>query len=364
MTVSTEVRIGRTSRDPFDNFFRSPLLDRTVTQLITSKPLTVTVEPLPAKGKPVDFSGLVGRLAVSASIDKRKAETNEAITLRVELRGSGNMRMVPEPEIGFPLDVETYPPKVDEKIEREGSRITGTKSYEFVMIPRAPGRITIPPIAYNYFDRSSRSYKSVATSPIVVEVTGDAVTAPRVAGRVRGEILPLREDIRFIQTGLPALRPTGRSLFDGPVFWVVLTVPLMFVVGAMAGRRHLDRLQGDVAYARHRRAGRVARKRMSAARALGEHGTQQEFYAEAGRALLGFLGDKLNIAEAGFLKDEVRNQLLQKGVSDRIVDAYFECIEQCDLKRFSPSDAAPAEMLEYLNRAESAMSDLDRAIAK
>ncbi len=364
MTLSTEVRVGRTSRDPFDNFFRSPLLDRTVTKLITSKPLTVTVEPLPAEGKPVDFSGLVGSLAVAASIDKRKAETNEAITLRVELSGSGNMRMVPEPKIGFPPDVETYPPRIDEKIDREGSRITGTKSYEFVMIPRAPGSITIPPITYAYFDRSSRSYKSVATRPIVVDVTGDAVTAPRVAGRVRGEILPLREDIRFIQTGPPALRPAGRSLFDGALFWIVLTVPLMFVGGAMAGRRHLDRLQGDVAYARHRRASRVARKRMAAARALADHGTQKEFYAEAGRALLGFLGDKLNIAEAGFLKDEVRNRLQRNGVSDQVADAYFECIELCDLKRFSPSAAAPAEMLEFLGRAENAMSDLDRAIAK
>ncbi len=103
---------------------------------------------------------------------------------------------------------------------------------------------------------------------------------------------------------------------------------------------------------------------MSAARALADHGTQKELYAEAGRALLGFLGDKLNIAEAGFLKDEVRDRLQRNGISELVTDAYFECIEQCDLKRFAPSDAAPAEMLEFLGRAESAMSDLDRAISQ
>ncbi|MFQ5702759.1 MAG: BatD family protein [Gemmatimonadales bacterium] len=364
MVLETEIRVRRRSLDPFDDFFRSPLFDQTVSKVIASKPFTITVRPLPARGRPAGFSGLVGKLNISASIDKVKAETNEALTLKVKLSGEGNMRTLPEPKVAFPPDVETYPPKVEEKIEREGNRITGTRNYEYVFIPRAPGKLEIPRIRYSYFDRTSNAYKTVATRPITVDVTGDVVTAPMVAGRVRGEIQPLREDIRFIRTEMPALRRVDHSLFDEKLFWVVLLVPLVSISGALAGRRHLDRLQGDLAYARHRRASRLARKRMAAARALAREGNQAEFYAEAGRALLGFLGDKLNIAEAGFISDEVRAQLRQKGVSERAVDAYFECIAVCDLKRFSPSAAASAEMLEFIERTERAMSDLDGEIAR
>jgi len=132
----------------------------------------------------------------------------------------------------------------------------------------------------------------------------------------------------------------------------------------MGFRRHRDRLLGDVAFARHRRAGRLARKRLSQSRQLVAIDTQREFYAEAGRALQGFLGDKLNIAEAGMIGDEVRDALSGRDVSDDVASGYLDLLAECDRQRFAPSQPSEQAMRAFLARAERAMTALDKALSK
>ena len=213
----------------------------------------------------------------------------------------------------------------------------------------------------SYFDVERGVYETAATDPLTVEVTGDAVDVPVVAGRRRG-IQPLREDIRFIHIRQPSFRPIDRSLANSPGFWVVLLVPLAAVGGAVGVRRHRDRLRGDVAYARHRRASRVAKKRLARARSLAGPETQRNFYAETARALQGFLGDKLNISETGMVHDDVQKRLRGRGLSEDAIAAYFDCLAVCDRQRFAPSAADAGEMQGFLGRVERAMVGLDRGL--
>jgi hypothetical protein len=365
MTVEAQVRVRRRSFDVFDDFFRGgSLLGRNVATLLSSEAIEVEVLPLPEAGRPAEFGGLVGDLGITASVDKVEAETNEAITLSVRVEGEGNIRTLPEPTIDFPADFEVYPPEISEQVDWSGDLVTGRKTFEYVLIPRAPGRRTIPAIEFSYFDPARGSYELAASTPIAVEVTGEPVLGPVAAGRARGAIEPLREDIRFINIREPSFQPVDRSLVTELGFWVVFLVPLTIVAGALGVRRHRDRLQGDVAYARRRRASRVARKRLSRARALLNTDTQREFFAETGKALQGFIGDKLNIAEAGLIREDVRTRLAERGVSDEVTRAYFDCLGVCDRQRFAPSGMDAAEMQAFLARAEQVMTDLDREITR
>jgi hypothetical protein len=202
------------------------------------------------------------------------------------------------------------------------------------------------------------------TAPIEIEVTGNATDVPGVTSRARGEIATLREDIRFIQFETPSFRPTNRSLFGSAGFWLVCLIPMVVVSGAFGVRRHRARLEGDVAYARRRRASRAARKRLTGARNLLGADTQREFYTEVGSALEGFLGDKLNMAAAGLIRDDVIDLLKQNGVSQELMDEYFGCLELTERQRFAPSEADEKVMTEFLTRVESAMSGLDRELSK
>jgi hypothetical protein len=364
MSIEAQVRVRRRSRDPFEDFFRgAPLLGGNVPVIVASEPVQIEVLPL-ADDTPSDFSGLVGEFTIDASVDKSQVAANEAVTLTVHVAGEGNVRMVPEPRVAFPRDFEIYPPEVTQNVEFQGGSVRGEKTFEYVLIPRTPGDAEIPPITLSYFDANLGEYAVSATQPIDVAVTGEeSVTAPGIGVRSRSGVEPLREDIRFIEIGPPQLKAKGRSPFTA-AFWIVLLVPLAAVGGVWGLRKHRDRLEGDVAYARQRRATRVARRRLSSARSTMTIDTPREFYTEVARALEGFLGDKLNFSEAGFIKDDSRARLLQRGVPSEIVGRYLDCLDECDRQRFAPAAVSLEGMQATLKRAEQSMADLDQELRR
>jgi hypothetical protein len=363
LAIEAQVRVRRRPRDLFEDFFSESLFGRRIPVGLASEAVEVEVLPLPENGKPTDFSGFVGRLNVRASLDRTETEANEAVTLRVRMQAEGNVRALPEPSIEFPAEFEVYPPDVSERVDRAGDRVAGTKTFEYVLIPRAPGSKTIPAIEVSYFDTNRRDYATAASEPIGLEVTGTAADTPVVAGRRLG-VEPLREDIRFIHIATPAFRPIGGTLFRQPVFWIVALLPLLTLGGALGYRRHRDHLEGDVAYARHRRAGRVAKKRLGRARSLKSTDTQREFYAEVDRALEGFLADKLNLAEAGLIVEEARARLAARGVSGGVANEYFACLEVCDRQRFAPAESSLEEMSAFLERTAEAMTRLNEELSR
>ncbi len=360
LSVTAQVRIQRRSRSRLEDLFsRSSLFGTVVPVDLASEPVEIEVLPLPDAGRPADFTGLVGSLGLTASIDRPSVETNDAVTFSFRISAEGNIRSLPAPEIRFPADFEVFPPEVSESIVRSASGVRGSRTYEYVLIPRAPGERALPPVSMSYFDVATARYATVATRALTLDVTGEAAAGPTPG--FRAGIETLREDIRFIRIGEPRFVRSGRSLFDEPAFWVLALVPLVAVTGAAGVRRHHDRLSGDVAYARGRRAGRVARKRLQKARSL-KDGDAREFYAEVGRALRGFMADKLNVAELGFLAHEVTSELGRRGVSQDVIQEYGDCIETCDRHRFAPSGSGTGGHQAMLDRAASAIAGLEEGL--
>jgi hypothetical protein len=361
LSVEASVQVRRQRRSIFDDFFGGgSLFGSQVPTVVVSNAVEVEVLPLPVEGRPQSFTGLVGRLNVSGSIDRSSVETNDAVTLELIVEGEGNLRGLAAPIIDFPADFEVFPPEVTETIDRSGSRIRGSKTYTYVLIPRSPGEKNIPPVEMSYFDAESGLYATSASEPFRLEVTGDAVIGVPIG---RASVETLREDIRFIQIGLPSLGALGESLADAPGFWIVALLPLVALLGALGLRRHWDRLEGDVAYARGRRAGRVAKKRLGQARAVMSGGDARVFYAEVERALRGFLADKLNVAEAGFMSEVAEAELRSRGVPVVATKKYFGCLGECDRARFAPPGSSAEQRSAFFYRAVDAMTSVQEGLS-
>ena len=361
MSVEARLQVQRQRRSVFDNFFdRGSLFGSQVPIIVVSAPVQVEVLPLPVQGRPRSFTGLVGRLNVSASIDRSSVETNDAVTLELIIEGEGNLRSLAAPIIDFPADFEVFPPEVTESIDRTGSRIRGSRTYEYVLIPRSPGQKIIPPVEMSYFNAESGLYATSASEPLRLDVTGDPVIGAPIG---RAGVETLREDIRFIRIGPPSLGVLGGSLADAPGFWIVALLPLVALLGAMGLRKHWDRLEGDVAYARGRRAGRVAKKRLGQARVVMAEGDARAFYAEVERALRGFLADKLNVAEAGFMSQVAEAELRRRGVPVAATRNYFACLGECDRARFAPPSSSAEEKSGFLGRAAEAMTAVQEGLS-
>jgi oxygen tolerance protein BatD len=362
MGLEARVRVERKSRDVFSEFFGGrSLFGSLVPVVVESDPIDIEVLPLPTP-RPAGFKGFVGDLSIATSLDRTTVDANDAVTFSVRVTGTGNLQTLVAPQFELPADFESFEPEVSETISRAGGVIRGSKTFDYVLIPRAPGDREVPAVTMDYFDAASGRFRSAVAPAIPLTVTGEAPAS--ATGSLRAGVETLRQDIRFIRLGAPRLVAVDRRLFGSRGFWVVALLPLFAVTGALGLRRHQDRLYGDVAYARGRRAGRVAKKRMADARTLATGEDPKAFYAEAARALQGFLADKLNIAEAGLMTDVVERSLQERGVSSTVATEYLACIEHCDQKRFAPSDGGAAAHETFLKRTEAAMTALDAELKR
>ena len=362
--IQAQVRVpDRRRRDIFGDIFGgSSLFDRSVPVAVASRPVAIEVLSLPAEGRPGSFAGHVGELDVSAAVDRATVAVNEAVAYRVVVTGTGNLRALAPPDIAFPDEFEAFPPETTDRIAPGGGSIQGTRTHEYVLVPRAPGSVTIPPVEVSYFDARSRGYGTARSQPVEVTVTGDAAAMGAETGAVPSAVESIREEIRFIHVGAPDFRRTGVPLHSTAGFWIVLLLPVAAVAGAAAVRRHRDRIEGDVAYARVRRARRMARKRLARARGLAA-GDPRDFHAEVAGALQGFLADKLNVAEAGLVREEAGGLARRRGVSDETLERLFACLDDCDLQRFAPAGAEREPPERVLDRAAAIMGDLAKELS-
>ncbi len=363
MEIECDVRVQTRRRSIFDSFFDDPFFGRTVRQVVNSKPVTIEVLSLPREGKPTGFSGLAGNFNISANVDKQSVKTNEAISLNVKISGVGNIKMVPTPNVELPPDFEKYEPKVSEKIDRAENGVSGHKTYEYVLIPRHPGIQKIKPVMFSYFDVTLKQYKILRTPEIIINVEkGSDEFMTVTSGLSKEEVKLLGKDIRFIQLSNVKFNKIGSFFYKKFYFILALILPLLVVVSSLGYRRHLDKLSENVAYARSLKANQMAMKRLHKAKKLLSEKTQKEFYAEIANSLMGFLGDKLNIAAAGIITDKVEQLMQTRKVDEQVIKQYLSCLHVCDYQRFAPSNAKLDEMKQFFDHAKLAIVALEKVI--
>jgi len=363
MQIECDVRVQTRRRSIFDSFFDDPFFGRTVRQVVNSRPVTIEVLPLPQEGKPANFTGLVGNFNISANVDKQTVKTNEAISLNIKISGNGNVKMIPAPKVELPPDFEKYEPKVSEKIDRTENSVSGYKAYEYVLIPRHPGLQKIKPVLFSYFDVATKQYKLLRTSEIIVNVEkGSDEFMTVTSGLSKEEIKLIGEDILFIQLSNVQFNKIGSFFYKKFYFILILLFPILVVVSSLGYRRYLDKLSENVAYARSRKANQLAMKRLHKAKTLLSEKTQKEFYAEISNSLMGFLGDKFNIAAAGIITNEVEELMQTRGVDGQVIRQYLSCLQICDYQRFASSNAKLDEMKKFFDQAKQAIVALEKVI--
>jgi len=364
LVVNCQVRIQRSRRDIFDDFFSDPF-GKTVSKVISSNPVNINVLSLPDQGKPEGFTGIVGDFTITGNADKKNLTTDDAVTYTVEISGTGHIGSLTEPEIRFPGIFETYDPEITKSIQRTGSKINGKKVFKYVLVPRETGTFRIESVKYPIFNPRTKKYQVLSTEPVELHISkgSDKETAVAHSGFSKEEVDLIGKDIRFIKEEYDSLKKVGWTLYSSIYLWIIFVLPLLCLLAAVSYRKHLDRLHTDRAYARNRAARRDARKHLSEAKANINLEEQKEFYAAIHRAMSGFVSDKLNISGAGMMSVDVKRRLRQKRVSDSVINEYISILQTCDLKRFSPTEAAKEEKEEFYKKVERNLSVLSKELS-
>ena len=326
------------SADPFDAFFNGGNYVDIKKNLVTPK-LTINVKELPA-GKPTNFSGGVGEFTLSSSISTQELKTNDAVTIKLVISGTGNMKLINTPEVGFPQDFEIYDPKVDNKFNLTRNGLAGNKVIEYLAIPRHAGTYTIPPIEFSYFDLKSQSYKTLKSEAYTLNVAKGEGNSDQVVANFtsKEDLKVLGQDIRYIKTGETRLTQKDDYLFGSMSYWLWYIVPLALFIAFMVVYRKQAMENANVAKVRTKKANKVATKRMKNAGKLLAEKKSEAFYDEVLKALWGYISDKLSMPVSQLSKDNIEEELQKHQVADELIKAFIDTLNDCEFARYAPGN--------------------------
>lgn len=325
--------------DPFEAFFNGGGNVVQVKKSLLTPQLTIDVKSLPA-GKPEDFSGGVGEFNITSSINTTSVKTNDAVTVKLVISGTGNLKLLSNPEIKFPDEFEIYDPKVDNKLRLTNAGLSGSKIIEYLAIPRNAGTYKIPAVKFSYFDINSRSYKTLTTEEYELHVEKGAGNAAQTIANFtnKEDLKVLNEDIRFIKQNDVTLSPKGEFFFGSTTCWMFYLVPgILFVLFFIVYRKQIA-ANANVAKMRTKKANKVAVKRMKQAGKLLAENKKDAFYDEVLKALWGYISDKLNIPVSRLSKDNIEEELRNYGVDDVLIKEFLDALNNCEFARFAPGD--------------------------
>ena len=347
------------SNDPFDMFFGGRQYAQDYNLDLKSNSVELNCKPLPEAGKPDDFSGLVGNFTMSSNLSRNELKTNDATNLTITISGTGNLQHVEAPNMEFPSDFDVTDPRINDNINTRGNNVTGSRTFEYIIIPREAGEFSIPAASFSYFDPKSRSYKTLTGEAYQVKVEKGNDGGISSVSAEQKDIKFLSKDIHYIKTNGKAFHPKRGEFFGSLWFYVGMILPLiLLLIFIMVWRKTMDNRQ-NVTLMKDKRANKVARKRLKKAGKLLDAHQKEAFYVEISQVLWGYVSDKFHIPLSQLSMDTVEEKLKQKQVDEESIKEFLETLNQCEFARFAPGDSSQM-MTEMYQRAHDFMTKIER----
>ena len=347
----------------FDDFFQSY---QDAKKNLKYSGAQINVKELPANA-PAGFNGAVGAFTLNSSISSENVKVNDALTLKLKISGTGNLKLIKTPEVKFPLDFDVYDPKLDVKVKPVSTGQNGSKSIEYVAIPRFGGDFEIPSVKFVYFDINKGAYQTLTTPTYTIKVDGSAeqaVGTTVVSNTVNKEnVKQLSTDIRFIHTDIEKKlsKKDAHFAFSSSMYVCLLTPLFVFIIVLLLLQKQAKE-NANVALRNTKRANKVAKKRLKEAQKCLKLGEKSKFYEETMRALWGYIADKLTIPVSELTKDNVQEKLQSHKCEEVLIKEFLACLSDCEFARFSPVVDESLSMENIYKRAAELIGELDNTL--
>ena len=337
------------SDDPFEAFFNGGGYIEVKKKIVTPK-IKINVQSLPAK--PAGFSGAVGTFDIKSSISTNEVKANEAVTLKITVSGVGNMKLISAPEVKFHQDFEVYDPKIADNYDLTVQGLSGSKTFEYLVIPRNAGKFNIPAVEFTYFDLKTNSYKTLQTENYTLNVSkGKEGSVGQVVSDFTSKesVKVIGKDIRYIKLGNTALKKKGEYFYGTLSYYMWYIIPLLLFVSFVLIYRKQAVENANIAKVKTKKANKVATKRMKLAGKLLAQNKKNEFYDEVLKALWGYISDKLSIPVSQLSKDNIESKLTQYGVGEELTKMFIDALNECEFARYAPGNENEAMDKVYSN---------------
>ena len=355
LTLSIAVDVPSERRDIFGS-----RIYKTVNKIVAADNKKIKVKELPA-GKPANFTGAVGKFDFKVTADKNALNAGESLQAKVEVKGSGNLKLFNLPSLTAPSSLEMYDPERTENVNTNLNGMQGSISETYTVVPTQKGKYPIPALSFSYFDPSSETYKTQTSGELLINVEKGPLAGnePSSLSGISKQSVALNENqFRFIKLNTN-LKPLDSEAFLGSAaFWTALMLPLLAIpLFILFGKKRKERAN-DVKGNRIRRADKLARKYLSEAKK--NLGDQKEFYLALERSMHNYLKAKLGIQTGDMSKDKIAGLLHEKGVDAEVNSDFIALLESCEYARYTP--ASSDAMQQDYEKAVYVISTLDKQL--
>jgi len=358
LRIESEAMLPFGQRDPFQSLFSTR--SRYTPVDLASPEVNVTARPLP-ENAPASFQGAVGRFNMDLRVDKTALEVGSSLEIRATISGTGNLATMAAPTLDAPSVFDVYDPQTSSTLDRSGTRLAGSRTFSWVLIPRSNGTFELPPVRFSWFDPNAGVYRETESDPLTISVTGTSSIPDAVATTTNG--LPV-DDVAPIFISSSSWTPAGSTpLHHRPLTYFLILFPLLVWGGMTGWRTYVDRLAANPELVRGKRAHPLSRKHLKQASLLLEGADTAAFFEELDRAVMGFIGNRLNVAERGMTRERLASTLATSGAPEALVNDLNVFLDQCDLGRYAPANMHRTDKERALDTASALIPDLDEALS-
>lgn len=355
----------RRSNSFFDSFFDDPFFSgyQNIQKFLESNPIVLNIKALPQTSKPSNYNGAVGSYTIKSEIDNTSVKTNDAISIKYKVSGQGNIELIDKLDVTFPTDFEVYDPQITDDVRVTQRGVSGSRTFEYLVIPRNPGEFVIDAINFSFFNPITKKYEIIQTKAfnIQVEKGEDYQAGVSYSGISQEDIQYIGQDIRHIKVKKEILQPLNYFFYGSIAFILWYIIPaVLFIIFILFWRKQSAKLNNQ-SLMRHKKATKVARKNLKKANQYLGTKESEAFYNEISQALWGYLADKFNIPLSELSKDSIEDALVGKDVKEILIKQFIECLDNCDFARFAPGDPT-SNMDKIYNEALEIISKIEREL--
>ena len=349
--IDAEVPTGR--RDFFGQYEMTA-----IEKSLSTGMQTINVKPLPENGKPEGFTGAVGKFYFVVKPSKTSLKAGESLDLEVSVSGKGNLKLFTLPKPVVPSALEMYDPAHTENVQTPVTGMTGKISDKYTIIPQFKGKYTIKPMEFSYYDLASKSYKTITSKEINIDVAEGDGTVVANTPSANKQAVQKKEVFQFNKLKTEFVSASREDFLGSGLFYSLLFAPLLLIPIVMIARKQKEAKDADVVGNRVRNNNRLVKKYLSEAKK--QMGEKVPFYMAMEKALHNFLKAKLHIETVEMSKDNIIELLQQRNASEESINRFMELINDCEFARYAP--ATDIAMTNDFERAVERISELEKQL--
>jgi hypothetical protein len=341
----------------YDFFGRAVYKQGTKTVVAGNK--SIHVMALPEQGKPQDFNGAVGDFTFNVTPSKTTLRTDESLDVLVEVSGKGNLKLFSLPQLTLPASLEVFDPEHIEEVQTPLSGMVGKIADRYTILPQQKGTYVIKPMSFSYFDLKTKTYKTITSDEIELNVTqGNAVASNSASSQDNDkQEVVAKDEFAYIKSN-PKFVSVSSDFLGSTLFYILIALAFIGIPAVMIYREKKEARDADVVGNKIRKSDKLAKKYLSEAKK--QIGKKEAFYVAMERALHNFLKAKLNIETSEMSTDNIQELLQSKKAKTDAITNFIKLKQNCEMARYAPS--SNAEMQNDYDLASLVITQLNKQL--